>query len=550
MPTAGDAAASAANFRPNDVSSSSSSRQGINGQTSPSSTSISYNHNHSHLDSHQRTAPGASPFAKHVGPQAHDAHPAVAATYQDLDPASTPFSATFSQAHHQEEEEEAEEGEAQEGMDYDSALNSVVSAPIKGISDSDDGSGDTFAKTKATTVSFYERFFVGDLVKNFAPAYFVSVMGTGISSSLLHHFPFPARWLTYVSYIMFAVCCLLFLFNVVLFVASCWYFPGRWRSYHVDPLQASYMGCFSMGYITIVNYITILVKGHHMYLVWTLWWIAVFSAVYTSFLIVYLAFFSKLNKMEFDAKLNATLLLPIVSITVVSSSGHMLELDLYHQNEVIVTMVVSFMLWCLSISLAFMIMTLYVGRLIMHKIPPTNLIFTSFLPVGFLGQSSYSIYLFGNNLNKYVPEELLYGKILLCIGGFFGVFLLALGYFMTFIAVASIFSKIKPFAKTPNANHTNKLGLLKHNKGFWAMTFPLGTMSLGNSEVGLGGVGNHPLLAFKWMSAIFAVACILVTTACLVGCVIYAVGKIHQEVRFYWGNRGKRGSVANKAELA
>ena len=44
---------------------------------------------------------------------------------------------------------------------------------------------------------------------------------------------------------------------------------------------------------------------------------------------------------------------------------------------------------------------------------------TGFLPVGFLGQSSYSVYLFGCNLNQLIPEELLYGKILLCICGFF-----------------------------------------------------------------------------------------------------------------------------------
>ncbi|EDK47179.1 conserved hypothetical protein [Lodderomyces elongisporus NRRL YB-4239] len=443
-------------------------------------------------------------------------------------------------------EPELDSFQASNRMDYDSALNSIISARNNqnhqnnnNNNNSKFNSSDDSEKTcnESPAVSFYERFIVGDVVKNFSPAYFVSVMGTGISSSLLYHFPFPAQWLIDISYIMFAICCLLFIFNVALFTMACIYFPGRWRLYHVDPQHASFMGAFSMGYITIVNYISILTKGHHMYLVWTLWWIAVFTAMYTSFIIVYFAFFSKLNKVELDAKLNATLLLPIVAITVVSSLGHQIELDLYKQNETIITMVVSFMLWCLSISLAFMIMTLYVGRLIMHKIPPTNLIFTSFLPVGFLGQSSYSIYLFGMHLDKYIPQELLFGKILLCIGGFFATFLLSFGYFMTFVALVSIFSKIWPFARTPNPNHTNKLGLLKHNKGFWAMTFPMGTMSLGNLNLGKGAVGNHPLRAFTYMSAIFAVACILVTTACLIGCVVYSVGKIREEVKYFWSKK-------------
>ena len=43
------------------------------------------------------------------------------------------------------------------------------------------------------------------------------------------------------------------------------------------------------------------------------------------------------------------------------------------------------------------------------------------------------------------------------------------------------------------------------------MTFPMGTMSLSNTEIGHGGVGNYPLLTFKVMGSIFAAACIFIT---------------------------------------
>lgn len=378
--------------------------------------------------------------------------------------------------------------------------------------------------------SFYQRFLVEDVVKNFTPAYFVSVMGTGISSSLLYNFPFPAYWLQICGYIMFGLTCTFFIGNIILFIMSCMYYPNRFRDYHVDPSRSVFMGAFSMGYITIVNFIALITKGEHIYFVWTLWWLAVFSAMYTSFIIVYLSFMSKLNESDADAKLNATLLLPIVAITVVSSSGHAIELDLPHVHQTVLTMIVSFMLWCLSISMAFMVMTIYMSRLIIHKIPPTNLIMTSFLPVGFLGQSSYSIYLFGNNLNKFVPEELLYGKISLCMSGFVSVFLLSFGYFMCFIAVTSVLSKIRPFAKNPNPLHTNRFGLLKLEKSFWSMTFPMGTMSLSNTEIGHGGVGNYPLLTFKVMGSIFAVACIFITVGCSIGVVVYSFNKLRQDM--------------------
>ncbi|EER30536.1 hypothetical protein CTRG_05935 [Candida tropicalis MYA-3404] len=377
--------------------------------------------------------------------------------------------------------------------------------------------------------SFYQRFIIQDVVKNFTPAYFVSVMGTGISSTLLYKFPYPSQWLEICGYIMFGVTCILFLVNIALFVMSCVYYKGRFTKYNVDPAHSVYMGCFSMGYITIVNFIKIITNGKHVYLVWTLWWIAVATAMYTAFIVVYFSYMSKLNQVDLDVKLNASLLLPIVSITVVSSSGHIIELELHSLNETVITMVISFMLWCLSISLALMIITIYLSRLIIHKIPNTQIIMTGFLPVGFLGQSSYSVYLFGCNLNQLIPEELLYGKILLCICGFFSTFLVSLGYFMLFVAVISIFSKIKPFAKTPHPEHTNKYGLLKLNKGFWGMTFPLGTMSLSNTIIGEGEVGNYPLLTFKIMGCIFAVACIVITTSCCIGVVVYSIKKLRQD---------------------
>lgn len=415
-------------------------------------------------------------------------------------------------------------------MDYDSLISSVGST-----SKDFDRLQDQLRGTKPKEESWYQRFIVGNIVKQFAPAYFVSVMGTGISSTILYRFPFPAHWLEICSYIMFAACCILFIVNMILLVMQLYYFPQKWRTYHVEASQAVYMGCFSMGFTTIVNYISFITKGHHMYFVWTFWWISVVSALYTAFPIVYFSFFSKLNAVDPDSKLNSTLLLPIVALTVSSSSGHLIELDLYKLNETVITMIVSYMLWALSICMASAIITIYIWRLIMHKIPPTQLVFTGFLPVGFLGQSSYSIYLFGNNLNEFIPEELVYGKIFLCIGGFLGLFILSFGYYMTFIAVVSIFSKIRPFAKCPNCNHTNKYGLLKHNKGFWAMTFPLGTMSLSNTEVGKGGIGNYPLLTFKVMGAVFAVACIGVTIACLLGVIVYSYGLIKHEWELKFG---------------
>ncbi|RCK65986.1 Sulfite efflux pump SSU1 [Candida viswanathii] len=388
---------------------------------------------------------------------------------------------------------------------------------------------DTKEEALLYTQPFYQRVIINDAVKNFTPAYFVSVMGTGISSSLLYRFPYPARWLEVCGYVMFGIACVFFLLNLALFVMSCYYFKGRFTSYITDPTRLVFMGSFSMGYITLVNFITIITKGKHVYFVWALWWIAVVSAIYTSFIVVYFSFMSKLNTVDLDARLNATILLPIVTITVVSSCGHNIEMELHHLNDIVITMITSFMLWCLSVSLALMVITIYMSRLIIHKIPSTQIIMTGFLPVGFLGQSSYSVYLFGCNLNKLIPEELLYGKILLCICGFFALFLVSFGYFMLFVAIISVCSKIRPFARSPHPEHTNRYGLMSWDKSFWSMTFPLGTMSLANTIIGEGAVGEYPLLTFKIMGCIFTVACVAITVTCCVGVVVHVVLKLRKD---------------------
>ena len=75
---------------------------------------------------------------------------------------------------------------------------------------------------------------------------------------------------------MFGLTCTFFIGNIILLIMSCAYYPNRFRDYHVDPSRAVFMGAFSMGYITIVNFIALITKGEHIYFVWTLWWLAVF----------------------------------------------------------------------------------------------------------------------------------------------------------------------------------------------------------------------------------------------------------------------------------
>lgn len=382
--------------------------------------------------------------------------------------------------------------------------------------------GSSKKETFSAKLKYLLRYECAD---NFSPVYYVSIMGTGASSNILYNFPYPAHWLQVCGWIMFSIAVLLLISTSFMTLAGFYYHPKRIVLYHTDPNDAVYMGCYVMGYITIINFVHLVLGTRHIAFVWALWWIAIFMAVYTASIIVFLSIFSKLNKNYDPQEVTAIFLLPIVTLTVASSNGHLLTPTLPTLQQQIITELVSLMIWMISIALAFIVITIYFARLIIYKIPTTDMIFSSWLPVGFLGQSSYSILLFGVNMFKLIPDPYL-GHSFLVTSALVALFLMSFGYFMVFIAVSSLLSKTKPFAKNPNTAYTTTFGTIRWSKYWWAVTFPCGTMSLSNLEISKGFVGNYELPFFRVMSCIFALGMLTITVTCLVGIVIYIVKRV------------------------
>lgn len=393
------------------------------------------------------------------------------------------------------------------------------------------------------------------LIKGFSPAFFVPVMGTGVSSDILYKFPYPARWLEICGYIMFGIAVLLFIGLLVCFIASIWRYPSKWTAYHFDPSVAPYMGALPMGFNTLVNFLYYLTGSSWIIGIWVLWWISVAASLYTACVVFYGAFLAKRNlgPNYMDPKeLHATLLLPIVTLTVAASAGNLFVPDLPSVDLQLISMVVSYILWSNAISLAAIIITTYYWKLFVYKIPPTKLVFTSFLPVGVLGQGGFCIMLFGRNVKTlllkhhstiFTSHYLIdssgldfsavdtlgvsssMGYAILIVTAMVCLFLVSFGYFSTYIAVVSCFSKVRPFTKNYNPNCTYNppsdhfirrllKGLIVFNRTYWAMTFPLGTMALSNNELSklFGG-----LRAFRMMATIFSVALFVITLGCICG---------------------------------
>ena len=103
--------------------------------------------------------------------------------------------------------------------------------------------------------------------------------------------------------------------------------------------------------------------------------------------------------------MTAIWLLPVVTLIVASSSGGVLcrAIQVYSQLHAVQTLTVSVFMVTVGLSLALMILTIYLMRLILHGLPRGTSTLSVFLPLGPTGQSGYAILLIGQNINNLLP---------------------------------------------------------------------------------------------------------------------------------------------------
>lgn len=105
--------------------------------------------------------------------------------------------------------------------------------------------------------------------------------------------------------------------------------------------------------------------------------------------------------------MSAVWLLPVVTLTVAASSGGVLAqaLQKYSPFHALISVVVAIFLVTIGLALAFMIITLYLLRLILYGLPPGPKILSVFLPLGPFAQSGYAVLLIGRNLKSLLPLD-------------------------------------------------------------------------------------------------------------------------------------------------
>lgn len=80
------------------------------------------------------------------------------------------------------------------------------------------------------------------IVLNFTPSWFSITMGTGIVSILLHNLPYNARWLYWVSVVIFSLNVLLFCLFTIISILRYTLFSGLWSCMIQHPVQSLFLG--------------------------------------------------------------------------------------------------------------------------------------------------------------------------------------------------------------------------------------------------------------------------------------------------------------------
>ncbi|KAH8725144.1 C4-dicarboxylate transporter/malic acid transport protein-like protein [Phaeosphaeriaceae sp. PMI808] len=326
------------------------------------------------------------------------------------------------------------------------------------------------------------------IIRNFSPSWF------GIVSLLLAAIPFKAMWLYWLSVFFLGLNGILFTCTFSISVFRYTAYPEIWTVMMADSVNSLFLGTIPMGFATLISAWCSLCIPY--------WgpWAVTFAWVLTTSLTVLLI--SASHRQALD-RITAAQLLPIATSIVATSTSARVAEHLSDPENALGTILASYVMWGMATPLAMTVLVMYYTRLALHKLPPREIVVSSFLPLGPLGMGGYSITYLGRVSRKVFPETQFFsdlpvvGDIFFIMGVYIALIMWAFGLTWLCFALASIY-KSRPFP---------------FNMGWWGFTFPLGVMALSTMEFGR----TFPSLFSKVLGTIFAVAVILLWCVVAVG---------------------------------
>ena len=229
------------------------------------------------------------------------------------------------------------------------------------------------------------------ITMHFTPSWFSAVMGTGITSILLHQLPYQFDGLGIISNIIFGLNVFLFMLFLGISIARYIIWPQLFHIMLFHPTQSLFLGTFAMGMATIITMCAISAApawgAGFATFTWVLWWI---NAVLSLAICIGLPFIQFTRHVQSLDKITAVWFLPVVTTIVCSATGGLVA-EILPPAHAKLTLIVCWVLWGTGFGLAFLLMSLYYARQAIYKIPPAQLIVSTFLPLGPCGQGAFSL---------------------------------------------------------------------------------------------------------------------------------------------------------------
>ncbi|KAI1757629.1 voltage-dependent anion channel-domain-containing protein [Xylaria castorea] len=339
------------------------------------------------------------------------------------------------------------------------------------------------------------------LIQNFDFKWYGSTMGTGIVAILLFTF---SNIYTFASPMLFQLSVVFYIANVILFslifmmtILRCILYPKLFVMMISDPGQAMYLGTFPMGFATIISMtVNVMVPrfgGPWAEIAWVFWWIDVAVSMATALGVPWLLQVRHHGITDLE-KMTAGWLLPIVAPIVAAATGAVVASAL-DPDRALITILTSYAILGTGLPAALSIIVIYFMRVATKKLPPTEHMVSTFLPLGPLGQGGFAAQKLGEqalrvfSTTSTLPAvgehgKVLAGEILYTMGFVIAITLWGFGLMWLFFAVLSVTRQKVPFSQ-----------------GWWAFTFPLGVFAMSTLTMGV----NLPSKAFQALGTLFGV---------------------------------------------
>ncbi|WP_062228466.1 TDT family transporter [Aureimonas frigidaquae] len=336
-----------------------------------------------------------------------------------------------------------------------------------------------------------------EVVRQFTPNWFAATMGTGILAISLKQ---AADGVPLIEGIAEG----LWLFNIILFTLFTSLYAARWifffdgaKRIFGHSVVSMFFGCIPMGLATIIN--GFLIFGTSRFgavaveIAHALWWLDVAMAAACGIAIPYMMFTRQSHSID---QMTAVWLLPMVAAEVAAVSGGLLAPHLAGPHSQLTVLILSYVLWALSVPIAMSVLVVLVLRLAVHKLPHASMAASSWLALGPIGTGALGLMTLGgaapailnaNGLDRFSgPVE--------GIGFIAG--LLLWGYGLWWLAMATLVT-VRYLREG-----------LPFNLGWWGYTFPIGVYAVATLKLGtilpipaihVFGVALVVLLAAVWM---------------------------------------------------